>query len=250
MRCEHIEPLIPLYVGGDLEPHEVDDVRQHLNSCAPCRQLHEEFQASQQWLTGVIVPKFDEASFAKLRASVLQEIERQEKRGSWLDRIEWLLPKWNPRLMLASATIALAITTGLVTTIYHQQQIPAKGGNEAVAKMERRNGADLVNAVTGRTSSGNTQIATALHTGSQRKRQAASKLLPPEAFTNQGFSNALEPPVIPEEAIVAESPAATQPGEKEKEQEMLRIEIQTADPNIRIIWLTPKADGHLNPNEK
>ena len=31
--------------------------------------------------------------------------------------------------------------------------------------------------------------------------------------------------------------------ERKTDQEMLRIEIQTADPNIRIIWFAPKTDS-------
>ncbi|MBL8188938.1 MAG: zf-HC2 domain-containing protein, partial [Acidobacteria bacterium] len=64
MKCEQIEELIPLYVGGDLEPSEADDLRHHLTDCAQCRRLHEAFQASQTWLTTFAVPEFDEASLA------------------------------------------------------------------------------------------------------------------------------------------------------------------------------------------
>lgn len=255
MRCELFEELIPLHVGGDLEPPEADELRQHLNSCAHCRQLHEEFQASQNWLSGFAVPKFEEASFANLRTSVLSEIQRQEKRGSW---INWLLPKWNPRqgwgngLMLASATIALAITTGLIAMVYRQKTDPVKPGGENIADA-RQERAGTISTATGRERSGleNNQAVTAHRTASQSKHlKTASPLLPPEAFTNGGFSNALEPPVIPEESAVAESVAPAQPEIKEGETETLRIEIQTADPNIRIIWLTPKADSHTNSIEK
>jgi hypothetical protein len=32
--------------------------------------------------------------------------------------------------------------------------------------------------------------------------------------------------------------------------EMLRVELQTRDPNVRIIWFVPKEDGAASPNEK
>lgn len=256
MRCEHFEKLIPLYIGGDLEPLEADSVRQHLNTCAHCRQLNAEFQASQAWLTGFAVPKFDEASFANMRASVFREIERQEKRGSWTNWINWLLPKWSPRLMLASAAVALAVTTGLVSVVYRQQTVPVKSGGEVIAD------AGQVITATGRERTDSLQqegnrVATAPRSAPRPKHsRVTSTPLPPEAFNNGGFSNVLEPPVIPEES--AEQVGTTAPAEpltataaqEPAEKEMLRIEFQTADPNIRIIWLTPKLDSSSNTKTK
>ncbi len=261
MRCEHFEKLIPLYVGGDLEPLEADSVRQHLNTCAHCRQLNSEFQDSQNWLTGFAVPKFDEASFANMRASVFREIERQEKRGSWPAWIDWLLPKWSPRqgwgpgLMLASATVAVAITTGLVAVVYRQQTIPVKSGGEIIANNDKQ--ADTGNIKQYGSDSVGVPVSNPI---SGKHRSLRSKRvdspLPPEAFNNGGFSNALEPPVTPEETAEqvattapAEQVAATVPQEP-VEKEMLRIELQTADPNIRIIWLTPKPDSSASTKTK
>ncbi|MBS1786200.1 MAG: zf-HC2 domain-containing protein [Acidobacteria bacterium] len=246
MRCEHVETLIPLYVGGDLEPHEADSLRQHLISCAHCRQLHEEFQASHSWLTGFAVPAFDEASFAKLRASVLKEIGRQEKRGSWSGWIDWLLPKWSPRLMLATAAVALAVTTGLVAAVYRQQVAPARAVGETIAdagQIKPATGTEHTNPLPQELN----RVATAPRSVPRSKHvKAATPLLPPEALGNGGSLNPLEPPVIPEEESATESVAQVEPEPKE----MLRIELQTADPNIRIIWLTPKPDSPSNPKTK
>jgi anti-sigma factor RsiW len=35
--CTAIEPNLPLYVGGDLDPSALDEVRAHLSVCAACR---------------------------------------------------------------------------------------------------------------------------------------------------------------------------------------------------------------------
>ncbi len=255
MRCEHFEKLIPLYVGGDMEPLEADSVRQHLNTCAHCRRLNEEFQASQAWLTGYAVPEFDEASLANMRASVFREIKRQEKRGSWPAWIDWLLPKWSPRLMMASAAVVLAITTGLVVVVYRQQPIPVKSGGEIIAINDKQ--ADTSNIEQSGSDSGGVAVSNPIsgkHRSFRSKR--VDSPLPPEAFNNGGFPNTLEPPVIPEET--AEQVAATAPAEQVAatasaepvEKEMLRIELQTADPNIRIIWLTPKPDSSSNTKTK
>jgi len=236
MKCKLFEELIPLYVGGDLKPSEADDLRHHFTDCAQCRRLHEEFQSSQSWLTKFAKPEFDEASLATMRASVLNEIERLERRGNWL---HWLLPKWNPRLVLAVSTAALVAVTALSVTVYRIQIASLKLGD------------DQVSAVPGgyprQITPDNQQVSTATVKERRvpRSKLSESGLLPEEAFNNGGFSNALEPPVIPAEPA-AEEVIQAEPEEKE----MLRIELQTADPNIRIIWLTPKADSPSNTKTK
>ncbi|MBL8186679.1 MAG: hypothetical protein JNK38_01655, partial [Acidobacteria bacterium] len=222
------------------EPSEADDLRHHLTDCAQCRRLHEAFQASQTWLTTFAVPEFDEASLATLRASVLSEIERQEKRGSWLDR---LLPKWNPRLVLAVSTAALVVVTSLSVTVYRIQIASLKLGDGRVS------------VVTGgyplQITPGNQQASTPTvkERRVRRSKPSESALLPEEALNNGGLSFPLEPPVIVPEQTESETTPPAEPEDKEPK-EMLRIELQTADPNIRIIWLTPKADSPSNTKTK
>lgn len=244
MRCELFEQLIPLHVGGDLEPHEADELCQHLNTCAHCRRLNEDFEASQNWLTGFAVPEFDEASFAKMRVSVISQIEQQEKRGRWPGWIIWidsLLPKFSQRLVLASAAIALAVVSGLVATVYRQQLVPTKTKVEVIAD-NGRSGSPITNGPQVITTNGQQVSAvTGKERHSLKPKRADSDLLPSEAFTNGGFSNVLEPPVIPDEPAATETASIASVEAEPKE--MLRIELQTADPNIRIIWLTPKESG-------
>ncbi|HMX24533.1 MAG TPA: zf-HC2 domain-containing protein, partial [Blastocatellia bacterium] len=80
MKCELVEKLIPLHIGGDLEPSESESLRQHLADCARCRQLQEEFEASRVWLREMTAPDFDAAIYADLRATVIRQIKQQEKR--------------------------------------------------------------------------------------------------------------------------------------------------------------------------
>lgn len=241
MRCEPFEQLIPLFVGGDLEPLEADELRQHLNTCAHCRRLKEDFEASQNWLTGFAVPEFDEASFAKMRGSVISQIEQQQKRRRWPDFIDWLLPKFSPRFVLASAAIALAIVSGLIAAVYRQQVIPAKPGGEVIADNGKQGGAKLDDRNVITATGGQVSTATGRERGFSRPRHSTAEELPSEAFGNGGSLNPLEPPVIPDEPAATET-ALFAPAEAEPK-ETLRIELQTADPNIRIIWLTPKESG-------
>jgi hypothetical protein len=241
MKCEHSEHLIPLYVGGDLEPPEAETLRQHLDACVNCRQLHEEFAASHTWLSEFAAPDFEAPTYADLRASVIRKIEQQEKRGSWF---QWLLPKWNPRLMLAASAASLAIVTGLIAVTYYRQQTPVTGGSDTLA-----NGGKLITPEAGSRTfrpkiREEKQIKPVKTTRTERPRsgEPAEIPLPPEAFQNDPFAAPSEEPVTTSDL------AEATPAEPE-EREMLRIELQTADPNIRIIWLTPKA-APTEPNIK
>lgn len=240
MKCEHSEHLIPLYVGGDLEPPEAESLRQHLETCVNCRLLHENFAASQTWLSEFAAPDFEAPIYAGLSASVIRIIEQQEKRGSWF---QWLLPKWNPRLMLTASAAALAIVTGLITVTYYRQQTPATSGSETLA-----NGGKLFTPAAGSRTfrpqlSEEKQIKPKMvRTERPRFGRTVKTPLPPEAFQNDPFAAPSEEPVTTSDL------AEATPAEPE-EREMLRIELQTADPNIRIIWLTPKA-APTEPNTK
>lgn len=234
MKCELSEKLIPLYVGGDLEPEESVELRLHLESCAHCNRLAEDFYSSRNWFAATPLHDFDEASFANLRASVLSRIQQQPSSKSWFD---WLLPKWNPRLMLAASAAALVVMTGIALAVYLSQSPDSISGIDVA--VERG-----VSTATGneRGESKPEQLAIRhVVPDSQASRRSnrvkvETPSLPPEAFQNDPFGQPLEEQQpIDDPAAVAEA-APIKPEEKE----MLRMEIQTADPNIRIIWLTPK----------
>lgn len=236
MKCELSEKLIPLYVGGDLEPAESDEVRLHLESCASCNRLAEDFHSSRNWIVAAALPDFDEASFANLRASVLSRIEQQPSSTNWFD---WLLPKWNPRLMLAASAAALFLMIGIALAVYLSQSPTSKSGEDVAVQRGVSTGS-VGDQVTDHSVQ---PIVKNVVPGSQRSRRldrvkAETPSLPPEAFRNDPFGQPLEEPQpIDDPAVVAEVAPTEQ-----KEKEMLRIEFQTADPNIRIIWFTPKSD--------
>jgi hypothetical protein len=241
MKCEHSEQLIPFYIGGDLEPLEAESLRQHLETCVPCRQLHEEFAASQTWLSEFAAPDFSAAIYADLSPSVIRKIEQQEKRGSWF---QWLLPKWNPRLMLVTSAAALAIVTALMAVTYYQQQSLVTTSNNKLANGAKLTSPEKRPSPTPEDSTRvrEQKVIASSATFSRRpvKPVAAETPLPPEANQNDPFA---APPLeeLATDATNTEIVAITEP----EEPQMTRIEFQTADPNIRIIWFAPKSDTSL-----
>jgi hypothetical protein len=76
MTCREYEPLIALYVEGDLDGREVE---RHLAECPDCRELLEDLRVSQAALKEL--PVVDAAFLSAVRSGVLGRIERRRLRA-------------------------------------------------------------------------------------------------------------------------------------------------------------------------
>jgi anti-sigma factor RsiW len=95
MSCQEFEPLIALYIEGELP--DAKQVEEHVTVCADCRELLQDLQASQaavrQWASEPV----DTALLAAVRAGVLSRIE---------DRRRLIWP-WVAAVAMAAALIAV-----------------------------------------------------------------------------------------------------------------------------------------------
>lgn len=107
MTCREYEPLIALYVEGDLSDR---DVEQHLSRCPACRELLEDLRASQASLKELT--SVDPAFLSAVRSEVLGKIE-------------------NPRLRRWPLVLASAIAAALILTIPVVPRKPASSGGGA-----------------------------------------------------------------------------------------------------------------------
>jgi anti-sigma factor RsiW len=236
MNCTRVQELLPLYVGADLAAREAEIVRAHLETCALCRELAEEFAASAAWLQAAPPPEFDEAFFAALRGDVQQAIAQTAPRPSWVERwfpaLNWRWA-WVPVLALILLAIALNWQRQRVLPTMQPEQVRAEVSPTPVPEQQRP------------LSEPNHLAVEELPRGKQRRVFPRRVALPREAAialdpAQTGLPKESPKPIAP---AVGESMLATAP-------ELMRIEIQTADPNIRIIWLTPKPQNTTtNPTE-
>jgi predicted anti-sigma-YlaC factor YlaD len=77
MTCREYEPLLALYVEGDLDD---PDVERHLAECEGCRELLDDLRASQAMLRKLGTA--DPAFLAAVRTEVLAKI-REKRRTVW-----------------------------------------------------------------------------------------------------------------------------------------------------------------------
>lgn len=229
MLCAHAEKLIPLFAGDDLPAPEADALRSHLESCANCRRLAAEFEECQSWLREFSAPQFDEATLDGMRDSVLRDIGRIEHRSR---RLQWIVPGWNLQFM-ASMSMLLLIVFVAVYAYRGRQPRPVPDKKDFV-------------------------IANPSH-GENNERVNASPVPARRSLRKRArriIENPGAKPIQPPDRVIAHMSLSSSPiniepvfgppgGDAAKDdamfnQEMTRIEFQTADPNIRIIWLTPK----------
>jgi hypothetical protein len=214
MSCGDYEGLIALRVGGDLPREDEGRLDGHLAGCSACRQFAQEFQECQNalilWRSGA--PDAD--LMENVRRNVLARIKEGRGRsiGSW--RLQ--LPIFRFFLRFAAG---VAITSLLVGSFWLARHRRPPG--REVQPPSRPSAASLSpGAADPRRETQTHAIAQA---GTVPKRKAR---------------------------LTASAPRDSRAGQREPVEKMgeldtsalkpLRIELQTADPNIRIIWFVPQ----------
>jgi len=117
MTCREYEPLIALYVEGDLNDR---DVERHLAECSDCRELLEDLRVSQAALKELSV--VDAAFLSAVRSGVLGRIERRRRRA-------W---PWIAALAAAAALIVAVSTAPRKPPLIAKVQGPSGGADPLV----------------------------------------------------------------------------------------------------------------------
>ncbi|MCI0660277.1 MAG: hypothetical protein L0220_04315, partial [Acidobacteria bacterium] len=215
---------------------------QHLESCANCRRIAEEFEESRDWLRGFPAPEFDEAKLDGMRDSVLLEIGRVERRPR---RLEWIVPIWGPRFAFA-ASLALLLLIALFGLVISRRQLSHDLKSEQ-AEVKHGSGDQVGFPPTKKRGE---QANKDLYNANRKPDLRRSRSKPIRPLLNKLPQEARNVgPDLSAQNIDAAKPFTGQSARREPantdlaaNRDMLRIEIQTADPNIRIIWFATKSD--------
>ena len=116
MNCKNVEPLLPLYVGLDVDEEQSRLVAAHLQSCTECTLAADEYAGAGQLLQGYQPPFFSDEIYAGIREQVLDKIERESHapvRPGIFSQL--FLALVQPRMRWATAALLLAIS---VTVLY------------------------------------------------------------------------------------------------------------------------------------
>lgn len=254
MNCKQTEELLPLYAGHELEEKHATLVTEHLQTCAACTRVADEYRESVQLTEQFAPPVFSEAVYAGIRKRVMREIEAEAMAPAWSQTIANF---FRPRLTWAIAGVLLVIVS--IFAIYFNinrgndgQQLANKQparvesgmqepsnsgaqGNERAALPASVNTGGKKQSLAGvpqasRKRSRETRADRINNVGATDATSTANNVSPP--------ANSLsEPMMFPR----SDSAALVKP---------LRVELQTKDPKIRIIWFVQQETKPAIPNSK
>ncbi|HEX8177543.1 MAG TPA: zf-HC2 domain-containing protein [Pyrinomonadaceae bacterium] len=243
MNCTKIEKLLPLYVEGDLSTAEATQVGAHLSACDDCRRLEKEFAVSQQRLRNFAVPEFGAEFYEQLRGAVMREIS--SKPAARPAAFRTLRAFFTMRPALAASLVTLALFCGLSFALY-RSLIKDETGLAAIEigmanfSFDMPAAFDEVRPVSNEvTSNGAGRTSFVARNASRRRSvRAAVERAPTEASSAASSTRTID------SAGSNAERAGTQTGgtsaDEASRQVVARMDIQTGDPNIRIIWLGRK----------
>jgi hypothetical protein len=246
MNCKQVNELLPLHAGGDLEEKRELRVAAHLESCADCAFAASEYRETRQMLKEFAPPAFSDGVYAGIRQRVWREIESESSAATWSQTVAGL---FRPRLAWAVAgALLIAIS---VSALYffadrqsNQNQLaidnPASGApqvdDQKTSQSSREN-----QTVTSRQQQENGRPPQAIPRPQRRRdRDMIAKAGSPPKSPSMN-------PEAPSSENTSVNPEAFSAPDSEK---VLRVEMQTKDPNIRIIWFTPQEPKPSSRNSK
>ncbi len=283
MNCKHVQELLPLYVGHDLEEKRANLVTAHVQSCAPCASSADEYRKSRQLLQLFAPPLFSETVYAEIRQRVLRDIERESNTPTlaqlfaslFRPRIRWAVAT---ALLLAVSVLAFYFIANRRPTLKDARQQVADTGRTldrttpdqqpnarsqdhepAVSPSSSSKESDgprwaSTGASTGRHMGADATIAGiagsvhATHQSPRRKSLRAAGDRAGSVAVNTADTRSIAGEASPEGNSLAEPDAvlAHDPATSEK---TLRVEMQTKDRNIRIIWFSPQRSKQDSPGK-
>ena len=242
MNCKNIEPLLSLYVGRDLEEEPSRLVAAHLQSCTKCTFAADEYAGASQLLQGYEPPFLSDEIYAGIREQVLSKIERESHAPLRPGIFSQLFPALvQPRMRWVTAALLLAISvTALYLSRNPLRQLP-NDQQVAVRTEEPVQGsrADV------RSENSNSSAVATTRRPITRKREANPGVVATnrsrELAKTTKVDSATNDRVVQRAVGVSQLSSAPAP---------LRVEIQTNDRNIRIIWLSGQRPGGARDGSK
>jgi hypothetical protein len=252
MNCSQVQDSLPVYVGGDLAERWAHSITVHLQCCANCAEVANEYRETREMLRDFTPPAFAEGTYAGIRQRVLREIENERIAPAWPKMIANL---FRPRLAWALATaLLIAITLFAAFFIANRWNVesPVTEKNPKTVQPNANDHAESrppAKNQTGLLPSPNLPRKGERGEIHQRRRNAVFDRVR-EQMARAGANapdTSLRVSMQPDNPP---QPALFPPRDPTASEKALRLEIQTKDPNIRIIWFTQREPKPALPNSK
>jgi Putative zinc-finger len=247
LSCKHAVRLISDYLAHDLSNSEEREVRAHLVLCENCRRLADEFVKSSSLLAQALTPpEFDAGFYSGIRTAVISEIARERESSPF----SFLRRRW----LYASAFAALVVVGALMlqhagafgTRRKMDSAVASQSGQPDLAAetiIKASPSPPLANSLEKAAKRSETQESVSNRIGRHPTGRPGDRQF---AAARERDGSSMSKPVADkrsETALALRSATNTGTSESEAADHVSRIEIQTSDPNIRIIWLVPQSSG-------
>ena len=276
--CGRAARFLPLYAAGDLEGGREQEIASHVAACEGCRRTVAGLGASRALLVeACAAPEFGAEFYAGIRSSVLEQLSRD--RGPSTPSLVAAL--FGRRLAYAAtfavALIAVALALQHFRVGDHVTPREIADAPQPISAPTKDQSQRVISAPLG---AGADEAARWSSLAASRSRRGLSRRIG-QASTRASVGNVIGHKAIEQSPSSVRNPLtllAYEPGVVQRSQggagerihvngsrdrafnvdidgidadsaEVSRIEIQTADPNIRIIWLAPQKSEAPDPNE-
>src|SRR2546421_7005647 len=239
MNCKHVQELLPLYVGRDLEEKRAQMVMAHVQSCVACTGSADEYRETRQLIKQFAPPPVSDAVYAGIRQRVLREIE-QEATAPGLSRL--LDSLFRPRLRWAVAT-ALVLAVSVFALYFvanrrnNQQQVAGSGRTLDVPTSPAIREVEALPRPSPAQKRYPVQGLANTHQFQRRKNSGVAADRSGSTTVNSTGPRSMTAQTLPNENNRSEADAVPA-GDSAAPEKTLRVEMQTRDPNIRIIWFS------------
>lgn len=232
MNCKQLDELLPLYAGRDLDEKRARLVSEHVQICSACARVAGEYQDGIELAQHFAPPIFSDNVYASVRRQVMQQIE-DEPTAPLLPQmfVGWLRPRttW---AIASAVVVAVAVLAFYFVVNRGADNQPTAINQRAVSHNE----------------SGQSQVPEAPAPASAVPAATSETNLPRHSKPKR-VRNSLRTGVIATNRRNSGEPNSL-PVIDSVPERTLRVEIQTKDPNIRIIWFSQSHSKPALPNSK
>jgi hypothetical protein len=245
MNCTQVNELLPLYAGHDLAKSREHLVTAHLQTCATCSLAAAAYRDARELMQDFAPPVFGDEVYAEIRRTVWQQVERKPK---WRSIFESVTVWFEPQLAWAAAAV-LMVTVSIVGLYFINREFTVPTGIVDIPKTivptigpapERQGDALLV--------SGEGLPSRRLANMPKRQRRPDRMVAPDRGNSLVAYSPDAEVTTVQSSSPVVGTD--NRDFAAPNADKTLRMEIQTKNPNIRIIWFSQREPKPLTTPSK
>lgn len=129
MNCEKCQNLISIYIDGDLDTKDTQEIQAHFSVCGECAKLHEDFASilgfcGETFAEDSILPN-SQALWCRINNLIESEVKtdlaavekkKEETKQNWFSRIWSSKVQFSPYQMISSF-IGIALVSSLLTIV-------------------------------------------------------------------------------------------------------------------------------------